>query len=183
MENIYYLDRPKYGETIDPKATKEIKGHYEVFDNPKKFDGFLKEFREQIHKYYREKVVRWKKNLNPIQNESEDETEEGVQRKEMLVNKVPSNIRKQCKGRIGKDGYTIYQNQEDLIMDQTSQSHKVFKDRVERVKFFNFGKNFYNECTTNLEEEQYLQAMQQFDKAHTIPTSVLTTVRDNSLIL
>ena len=46
MENLYYMNRPKYGELIVPK-TKEEKEHYKLFMEPKKFNElFMQEFCE-----------------------------------------------------------------------------------------------------------------------------------------
>ena len=56
MENLFYMDRPKYGRMIAPQ-TKAGKEHYRVFNEPKKFEGFVKEFGDQVRKYYKEKVV------------------------------------------------------------------------------------------------------------------------------
>ena len=46
MENLYYMNRPKYGQQHKPK-TKEEKEHYGLFMQPKKFkELFLKEFND-----------------------------------------------------------------------------------------------------------------------------------------
>lgn len=39
----------------------------------------------------------------------------------------------------------------------------MFKDMTEKAKFFSYGKNFNNECTTNLEEEHYFKAMKKYE--------------------
>ena len=42
---LHFLDRPKYCEVIQANAP-ELKEHLDVFKHPKKFDGFLQEFRD-----------------------------------------------------------------------------------------------------------------------------------------
>ena len=56
MDVLYYMDRPKHGKPAEAK-TKQERGHYMVFSDPKKFEGFVKEFGDQVRKYYKEKVL------------------------------------------------------------------------------------------------------------------------------
>lgn len=42
---LHFLDRPKYCKVIQANAP-ELKERLDIFKYPKKFDGFLKEFRD-----------------------------------------------------------------------------------------------------------------------------------------
>jgi len=134
-------------------------------------------------KFHKDKVIQWKKKLPPIMNESDDETEEGVKRKELMQYRVPQHARKQARGRGGKDGFNLLQSLEDQMLKPYQIQQQVFRDRTDRMKFFEYCRSYNNECATDKEEECFLEALKEFEKQRTMPTGVLTKIRDNHLIL